>query len=365
MMQKKLLLYLFIAFSQAAFAQVDYLDKQPGVFHQAKPASVAGFPSYEIYQVFNKIPFINHPVGFDTKEGTSIQLDKQFNVYTGYLMLGFPRYWRLGDKIELQGEYYNINIICNTFKSLVRESILDQDADILHFPQFISDTTPFQYRMINGALVGEGQARPQYWQSRDIFMLNPKQKPCFVPVTTEEYIRFLTQKLTHDIEEDAKSIDNYEKLLVQMRAETPQPKDLPSNERGQTVARNRLDLYKRKLKEYQDKAAHLSEKEKKEPVTVMYPEMILTMDKKGNPITPLTGYLPYEIYTPEAKVSKVMKLFHYNMDFFDPKLPKTAVQLMLFFYLNGYEKRDPFETRIRNEVFPSVDFKALQGLMYR
>ena len=365
-MQKKLLLYLCMALSLAAFSQPDYLDNQAGVFHQGKPSSVPGFPSYEIYQVFNKIPFITHPVGYDTKEGTSVQLDKQFNIYTGFMMLGFPRYYRFKDKIELQGEYYHIVVYCNSFLQLVRESILDKEADILHFPKFISDTTPFKYRIINGALVGEGQARPEYWQSRDIFMLNPRQKPCFIPVTTEEYIRFFILKLTHDIDEQTKSLDDYEKVLAEERAETPQPQSLHQNEIAQTVAKNWLDLHKRKLKEYQDMAAHLTEKEKKEPVTVMYPaDVIMGMDKKGNPITPLNGYLPYEINRPEVKSIKVMKLFHYNMDFFDPRLPKTAVQLMLFFYLNGYEQRDPFETRIRNEVFPNVDFKALQGLMYR
>jgi len=91
----------------------------------------------------------------------------------------------------------------------------------------------------------------------------------------------------------------------------------------------------------------------------------VSVDKKGRNISSITGYLPYEL-SDNIEEGSTYPLFHFNSSFFDHKLNKTSIQLLV---ISNSQKemneKGSLQELLRKSFFPFIDYKALAALMYK
>ena len=127
-----------------------------------------------------------------------------------------------------------------------------------------------------------------------------------------------------------------------------------------------LDYLIEKKKVYEQKLASLTEEEKKAPAYAATPKEMAVLMVKGKYVDKVTGDMPDELADVIDGKNKT-PLFHFNPDFFDPKLPKTAFQLIVIRdgFRQAWNEKNELMPIVEKDFFPLIDFKALTALMYK
>lgn len=344
------------------YAQKDYkwVREHAGVRGKPKGNQVAGFASNRVFDIFNQIPLINQPKGFDINEAASIRLDGK--VYKGNLLIGFPRYYQWGKgPLQKEGEYYMTHIYINDREELrnVYSHLFSEETDKLKMSPIYTDTFAIAYQTINGCLVGKARSRV----NENMYILNPRMRPCFIPVTKEQFVKLWIGKLGLDIAKEREKIQEFKGQLNDLK-DYPEP--LANLKLTIKVSEIWIDFLQEKKKVYEQKLASLSEDEKKAQAYAATPKEMAVLMKKGVYVDKVTGDLPDELADVIDAKSKT-PLFNFNPNFFDPKLPKTAFQLIVIRdgFRQAWNERSELMPVVEKDFFPNIDFKALTELMYK
>jgi hypothetical protein len=362
-------LFLF----RVSFGQVVYADDKPGIFNPAKVPIVAGFPSYQLAQVLNRIPIITHPIGYDVKEGSVVKLDPKNNVYAGSLTVGFPRYLSINGKpLELQGEYYQAKFVINIFNPFARSPILTDIMDKIRWPQeFFTDTVPITWQLKDGVLVGKAAIGNKFTSSGFAYVINPKQTPFFVPVTKDEYMAFFIERLKIDLDKYKDLLKSTQENITSAQNDPNMKEDfrkslIADDERNIVIWKMWIIYYQDRIKYYTSKKASLTPARQKEQAYAVLPKSFATYkDKKGITLSTITGYLDYEPASDEIDALSTLPLYHINPNFFDHKLPKTSAQLLVFYDIEGGPEHNYLNDKVREHLMPEIDWKAMRDLMYK
>jgi len=352
---------LFIGFT-SIYAQRDYKweREHPGVREKPRGSVVPGFASNRVFDVFNQIPVINQPKGFDVRQSTSIRLSG--NVYKGHLIVGLPRYYRWGQGPLLkEGEYYMTHIYINDREELrnVYSHLFSEETDKLKMPPIYTDTFAISYQMINGTMVGKARSRV----NENMYILNPRMRACFIPVTKEQFVKLWIGKLGLDIAKEKKKIQEFTGQLNDLK-DYPEP--LANLKQTIKMSEIWMDFLQEKKRVYEQKLASLTEAEKKAHAYAATPKEMAVLMVKGKYVDKVTGDMADEMADLIDGKNKT-PLFHFNPDFFDSKLPKTAFQLIVIRdgFRQAWNEKSELMPVIEKEFFPNIDFKALAALMYK
>jgi hypothetical protein len=355
-------LLLLLVWGTGLQAQKDYKweKEHVGVLEKPRGNAVPGFASQRIFDILNQIPLIKEPRGFDVREGASVSLSGK--VYKGQLMVGFPLYYRWGTgKLQKQGEYYMTHIYINDREELkdVYSYFMSEETDKLKMPAMFTDTFSISYQTINGCTVGMARSRV----NQNLYILNPRIRPCFLPVTKEQFIKVWIGKLGLDIAKEKEKAAEFKSQLNDVKENAEALANLK-----ETIKLSELwhSFLLEKKKGYEEKLASFTEAEKKAPAyytTTTKNRAVL--EKKGVYVEKVTGDLPNEL-AEDTDAKSSAPLFQFNPDFFDPKLPKTAFQLIVMKdgYRQGWKDSDLIPL-LQKDFFPLIDFKQLTALMYK
>jgi hypothetical protein len=359
-MNKSLLIAILLltVYTKANAQKVYKWEKEhPGVLIKPKTKPPAGYNTDGIFTVFNKIPMLHTPKGYDVRQGVSVRLSGK--VYKGMLMIGLPMYysWDNGP-VQRQGEYYQSHIYIND-RELLRDEyshVLSEVTDKLQLPTIYTDTFPIHYKTINGYEVGMALDRV----NKQLYILNPKRRACFLPVTKEQFVKIWLKKLDMDIEKE-------KTYQVELKEDVSRMKDnaevLKNLEEGMVLSKLQLDFLLEKKKSYEHKLASFSEAEKKAQAFAASPKKMAVLQVKGKTVDKVTGDMSFEL-ADGIEARETHPLFIFNPDFFDPQLPKTAFQLMII--RDGFRqnwKESQLMPLVEESLFPLIDFKQLASLM--
>ncbi len=321
--------------------------------------SADGFPDDQIIDVFNRIPFIQAKEGFMVEEKYSVAPNKVSGSKVGHIDFSFEEKFSYAP-------LYQMSITTNDFYFMAKKPFLDYETNHYHFPQFYTDTLTLSWFNRNGVLVGEGVDPLHRGASDSFFVLNPKGKPFFKTVSQEEYIHFLLAIMQGKIDEKQKHLDEYA-----VRNGAPPPGIDPSNTKVMAMIAQNLkadslwiDYYHRRIKEYTALLAYMTEGEKKQRAYAITPKLVaIEHDKQNHLKESIQGGMPFELLTKKEDAAAIFPLYEFNSAFFDPKLSAGAVQLMVFWDINGSGLKD-FAQKIKEQFFPQINFKAFANIMY-
>ncbi|MFL5742480.1 MAG: hypothetical protein ACJ75B_19810 [Flavisolibacter sp.] len=364
---KRLYLYFsFFLISHCCFAQdITWEKDHPGIFSPPKPVPVKNFNANSIYTIINRIPFITSPKGFDVSENTNLRLEG--NHYEGSLLTGFPKYYRYQNgPIQKQGEYCIHIISINNPSRLfdAHSKVLQTESDHLHLPDIFTDTFAITYKIMNNYPVGYAINTFANSNGR-LFILNPRHRACFIPVTKEEFLKLWIGKLGLDIAEREKGMEDLKESIRSLSQNAATKNQTADLEKVQQGSLRWLDFLKEKKKEYERRLSSMSSAEKKEPASYSMPKNVAMMqDRSGNYLEKISGHLPYE---PDegAEAFEVRPLFRLNPDFFDNRLPATSMQLIVFSDCYSEESKDGLKAVLDEEFYPKIDWKDIAALMYK
>lgn len=360
-MRRFYILLIVLVLSIGIQAQNNYKweREHPGALLKPKADPVPGFKSTAIFEVLNQIPMLNKPKGFEVREGASARLDGK--IYKGYLMVGLPLYYRWGTgPLEKQGEYYMTNIYINDREELrnIYSFLLSEETDKLNLPPIFTDTFAVSYQTINGYSVGVSRSR----LNQNLYILNPRKRPCFIPATKEQFIKLWIGKLGLDIAKEKGNMEETKGYLQNMKGNA----EVEASMR-QTIKLSELwlDFLVEKKKRYEQKLASLTAAEKQAPAYCAMPKDMAVLQKKGVYVDKVTGDLPNEL-ADGIDAESTSPVFQFNPDFFDPKLPKTAFQLIVIKdgFRQGWNEGELMPI-VQEGFFPKIDFKQLEALMYK
>src|SRR4051794_19418176 len=86
--------FLSLVFSLKA-QEYTWEKDYPGTFISSGPSPVKNFKAREVFDIFNQLPFITRPKGFDVKEVIMITKEEsQADVYSGNLIMVIRKYYR-------------------------------------------------------------------------------------------------------------------------------------------------------------------------------------------------------------------------------------------------------------------------------
>jgi hypothetical protein len=322
--------------------------------------SAEGFPGDQILEVFNRIPFIQSKDGFTLQGKYHVNPNIIMGVKRGYVDFTFEEKFSYA-------LLYKMSILTNDFSFMAQKPFLSYETAHFHFPDFYNDTIALSWVNRGGVMVGQG-ADKHSAVSDSFFVLNPRGKPFFKPVTQEEYIHFLLVLLQDHIDQRQKHLDDHAS-----RNGAPPPGVDPDNTKVMAMIEQNLkadsvwiDYYRRRIKEYTTLLASMTEAEKKQRAYAITPKVLAVQnDKQGRVKESIEGGIPSELLRNKEDASTIVPLYEFNPSFFDPKLSPGAVQLMLFRDINASFRLKEFPEKIREQFFPDVDFKAFANLMYK
>lgn len=362
---KALIYFLVLFISENAKTQITWEKDKPGYFNPAPPLKINGFRAPAIFDIVNRIPFITHPRGMDVYEGISGELDQfEEHVYTGKLNIAMPKYYRYNNgPVEKEGEYCWLKISINNRSEIMdmHSFLFVDETEKLNLPRMFTDTFPVRYESINGYPVGQ-TANTTFGNVR-LFILNPAHRPAFKQLTREEYLRFWIGKLGLDIAEHQKGLDEGKESMRAIKANSSLNIDMTEMEKINHGMERWVEFLKNKKKYYEKMLAGLTTAEKKSPAFYSMPKEVAVMqDRDGNYPDKISGHLPYEPAEegPSFKTAPVLK---YNPDFYDPKLPKTAMQLMVIIDCFPDDSKEDLKVFLDDNFYPFIAYKELAGLM--
>ncbi len=340
-------------------AQKDYKweREHPGIREKPKGNVVPGFATNRLFDVFNQIPIINQPKGYDVRQSASIRLSG--NLYKGSLLIGFPLYYRWGTgPLQKQVEYHMTHIYINDRDELRDQysHFMSEETDKLHMPAIYTDTFPVAYKEINGYMVGMARSRV----NQNLYILNPTGRPCFIPVTKEQFVKLWIGKLGLDIAKEKEVLENIKASYAGVK---DNPEAVAGLDEGTKMSNLLIAFYQEKKKVYEQKLASLSSEEKKAPAYAATPRNPMVLQHKGKLVEKPTGDL-YDELADGIDAIKTTPLYIFNPNFFNPKLPKTAFQLIVIKddHRQGW-KDSELVPLLQKEFFPLIDFKQLGALM--
>lgn len=374
-MNLRLIIAVIILFTLSSFpAQAQgiiYLDDQPGKMDFKRNQAIKGFNTAGITQVVSRIPMINQPVGYDVVlHGAAFDEGGKRPVH-GQVRIGIPRLYKWQGKLTRQGEYRQVGMLLNELHHLTGESyFLSADTRKAGLPELFSDTVAFRREIRAGQEVWVAANQPDHAYA--LLMINPRNTPCFIPATKEQLARLWISKLSLEIEK-------YQRLMAENKTYLAAEKGKPGKEQlvknledGIKTFNLWLEYYSEKKAIYQRKLASLSAAEKKEPAEAGTPVQLAVTVNSGVPVEKVTGDMDDEwVEAMSGGVKKTRRIYLYNPDFFDPKLPRTAIQLMLIrdaFKIGArYNSNNDEKIRVllNQKFYPELDYKALAGLMYK
>lgn len=349
-------------------AQMKWLDDQPGKIDKKYLQTIKGFNTAGITTMVNKIPVIQQPVGYDVVESEVAFNDRSGPIH-GRVGIGISRLYLFKGKQDRQGEYPQVGFLLNRLSELMRESyFLSEDTRKANLPAMYSDTMEFRSETRNGQQVWVSTNQPDY--EYQIIMINPKGKPCFIPATKEQLVKLWISKLSIEIDKYRKLIEDNKSYLADQKGKTGNEQVIKNLEEGIISYNLWLDYILQKKKAYEDKLASLSAAERNQPAEVGMPVNLAATVKKGKQVEKVTGDMRDELIDMmPGSVTKKHGVYIYNPDFFDPKLPRTAIQLILikdtFKIGERFDSDQKVKKLLKEKFFPELDYKALAGMMYK
>lgn len=354
---------LFLIVTLQASAQDMVYETEGGTLKKDFARTVQGVRTGEVFDVFNKIPFINSPKGYDVHEGRNVMLSADKRIYKAFFSIGFPRLYRYKKgKLEKQGEFAHIYLYANDVDMLMEQSgrLFPTETGNFNLPQFFIDTPSITYTPINGTTVGISKT----WNNFGLYILNPLQTPLFKPLTKEVFAKFWIRKLQSEIEVEQRHLKEKKADLNRFSADPALHALIPDTKTGISINELWINYYEERKSYYEQKLQSMSASEKKEPALGCEPKTQPVAQIKGSIVEKLTGYLSGEL-ADDIKEAKAYPIFQYNTSFFNPQLPKSAIQLLVIQQAGKLDTKDAFTKQMETEVYPHIDFKALTTLMYK
>jgi len=338
-----------------------------GRLSTSKEPAVPGFKIKEVFNVINQIPVIANPKGYNVQEW--FEKPESGPVYSTTLLINFYYYYRYQNG-EVQ--YHNshpptISISINDPEDLMnsQSTVFNEETGALHSPVMFTDTFPISYKSINGYPAGEG-VFTTFGRSLRIWVLNPRGRRFFRPITKEEYLKVYIEYLRKEVETGTKGLVEGRDALKEMENNELLKNSLSDFRNIQNAMTKWVDFEKSKKEYYEKKLAALTPEQKRAPaVYAIYKDVANIKDRQGNYVDRISRHLPYEPLE-ETKDTIVTKaLFTFNEKAFDTQLPKTAIQLMVI--RDAYDEGDKHFLKefLDREFFPNIPLKQLAALMYR
>lgn len=187
---------------------------------------------------------------------------------------------------------------------------------------------------------------------------NPN-RPVIVPLTKKEYLSFLIKKMSESLENSKDNLEEIKQDLQNEKKQLNDPKTIPELKK---VLPQMIEINKKGIKQM---TTGLSELEKMinqfhkeinmEPTSPAY----IKKDPQSVP-GDANGNFYYPLTTKEDMNSKL--LYRINPAYYDPALPKTAIQLIILDY--HYSNFCPlFERNALNKWFQQINTQQLESLI--
>ena len=320
-----------------------------------------------VLDLMNRIPVISQPKGFDVQEWYHVSTKE--NPYSIHFYVNFYDYYTYqnGQVQRSEAHVPTITISINDPDVLMDDQnfLFHEQTEALHLPVMFTDTFPISYQVVNGYQVGQG-VNTQFGRPVKIFVLNPRNIRFFRPVTTEEYLKVFIKKLSGDIDEHTKGLVETQKTIAEFEKNEQLKNSLDGLKKTQSGITKWVAFLKSKKEYYEKKLASLSDKERKAPaIYAMYKNPAVMTDRNGNNLDEISGSLPYAPLESTEDTLATAPLFTFNEKSFEPRLPKTAFQLIVI--SEAFETSSDKEMKhfFDRELYPSLPFKELAALMYK
>lgn len=358
-MKLPLIAFLFICFT--SYAQEDLTTLPGKLYHDSRPE--ANRPKVKaVFQLIEKVPFISQPKGMNIQEKYVLYNTNGNNGEIRFQMLEF---YRNNEIIEANtDEPPSINIDLNKPDDLMDATTIFYDGKWkqVGLPVMFTDTFTIKYSKINGYAVG--QADDKRFKIRK-YIINPKQSALFRPVTQEEYLSFFVEKLREQIKEDAE-MQLEAKAQIETLKTNPSLKSTLNEVMQINDAMVRYTAFmKTKLSAYEKKLINLAAAEKKAPAYWYGHKDPAVPMKDGKPVLEIKGHLDHEPADKDEDLIFKIPVFTFSEIFFDPKLPKDAISLFVFWKPFPETSTSPLKKRVETELFPLIPYKELAALMYK
>jgi hypothetical protein len=329
--------------------------------------SVPDLKIKEAFNIINQIPAIANPRGYNIQEWFKNPEAKP--IYSTTLLINFYYYYRyLNGPVQLLDAHPpTISIAINDLEQLMnsQSTELKEVTEALHLPVMFRDTFPITHKTINDCPAGEGIYKT-YGRSIKFWVLNPKGLRFFRPVTREEYWKAYIEYLKREIETGTKGLVEGKEALEQMKNNELLKKGVADFEDIQNAMAKWIAFEKSKKEYYEKKLASLAPEEKKAPAIYgIYKDPANIKDRNGNYVEKIAGHLTYEPWEDSKDTILTVPLFTFQEKAFDPKLPKTAFQLIVISSSYDEDGKGHLKELFDKEVFPKLQLKQLAALMYR
>jgi hypothetical protein len=337
----------------------------PGIIRPIPTCPVKNFRANTLFEILHRIPFIAKPIGFDVAHGISVSLEGK--VYQGELLIGFPKYFRYQKGPVQQQEVFcsEAFIINDPWSLMNKNSILfSNETGQLGLPTMFTDTFEIEEKDMNGYPVGYTTSSFANRGTR-MFVLNPRHRPVFLPVTREQYLQLWIGKLKKEVADGWKKDAEFTESIKQFSENPKMKSGVPELEKIQKASQALLRFLDEKRKTYEQRLKALTAEEKKAPAYYSLPTDVANWkDKNGNYKEVITGHMPYE---PDegADAVEVKPLFRFNPEFFDRSLPNTAFQLIALLDCYSEEDHNELKTFLDQEFYPKINFRDIAALMYK
>lgn len=289
-----------------------------------------GFKSGKVFELFENIPAIGSPKGFDVGE-SFVTSDKIPHAVT--LTLAFNYYYSYaGGTIQrIKQHAPGIHVAINKFEDLLdlHNFIFADETGALGFPRFYTDTFRVTYQTINGCTVGTF-LNTAFGGRIKSYILNPGKLSIFRLITREEFFKVLIKHLSSEIEDFSKGIAETEKFIHDFGDDEKFKNSIGDFKQQNKTMAKWIAFLKEKRGHFKNVLQTLSEQERKSPaVYAMYKNVANIRDKHHKLLDTISGHLPYEPLEDRDEVIVSGHLYTFSEKIFDPKLPKSKFQLMI------------------------------------
>lgn len=342
----------------------DWEKNIPGKLFSASPCKIPGFRINEVFNVVNDIPSIAKPKGFNVKEW--FVTTSKGSVYTANLYINFYEYYSF-DKgpVQLQDSHPStISIYINDPERLMNpQSILFlQETRQLKLPVLFTDTFIRSKISMNNSEVFYA-VNMEYNSRLPMYILHSQSIFFFKPATKEQYMQVWIKKLSTDIDEANKQIEENKQNLMEMEKNPALYTSLPEIKKAQEAFLKWANFLKEKKQYYEKQLAEMTVEEKKGPAYyAMYKDMAVMMDRDGKYVENISGHLLYEP-AEGGDALFTTPVFTFIKDPFNSRLPKSAIQLLIIEDPYGEGETDDLKKFFDKEFFPVLDFEQLYNLM--
>jgi hypothetical protein len=358
-------LFQFIALALPA-QDFQWEKNKTGHLYTPKNAPPAGFKIKEVYEIVNRVPAIAHPVGYDVNEWFAHSTSGKR--YTASMHINFFKYYRYQNgKVERSTAHApTITVSVNQSKDLMdwQSYLFSEETEALHAPPIFTDTFEITYKEINGCRVGEGVntsagTKVKFW------VLNPKGRRFFRPVTKEEYLKVFIENLRKKVEADEKGLTEAKEALAQMENNPLLKKGADDFRQVYNNQVKFVNFEKSKLAHYRKSLATMTAQEKSSPAFCAFYTQKPIRDDNGNYIEKNFGELLYAPLESTQDTVGTMPLYTYYEKAMDDRLPKTAFQLITVYDAFDMENTSELKKFIDAHVLPNFPYTELMKLMDR